>query len=91
MDHEVQPVPHLAQFGEGGIQRGGVGDIAVDHGGRLHRLGQRHHALLEQIALIGEGQLRTRFMQSLGDTPGDGVLVGHAHDKAAFALHEPLK
>ena len=65
-----------------------LADVAIDQGGGLQRFDQRHHALAEQIALIGKGQLRACFMQRLGDAPGDGMLVGHAHDQAAFALHE---
>jgi len=27
-------------------------------------------------------------VQRLGDTPGDGMLIGNTHDEAAFAFHE---
>ena len=66
-------------------------DIAIDQRGGLQRLDQRHHALLEQIALIGEGQFGAGLVQRLGDAPGDGAVVGHAHDQAAFAFHESVE
>ena len=57
----------------------------------LQRLDQRQHALLEHIALIGKGQFRAGLVQRLGDAPGNGVLIGDAHDQAAFALHQAFK
>ena len=91
MDDEIHAVPHLAQCGKGGIDGGGIADIAIDHRRRLQRFDQWHHPLAEQVALVGKGQFGARIVQGLGDAPGDGVLVGHAHDQAAFALHEAWK
>ena len=57
----------------------------------FERLDQRQDALLEHIALIGKGQFRARVMQRLGDAPGDGMLVGDAHDQAFLAFHKAFK
>src|SRR3546814_6941930 len=46
-------------------------------------------APLEGGALIGECQLGTLSVQSLRDAPSDGVVVGHPHDQAALAGHQP--
>jgi hypothetical protein len=91
MDQKVDRIPDLGQLGKGGIQRAGIGDVAIDQGGRLHRLDQRDHPLLEQVALVGEGQFRARLMQGLGDAPGNGMLVGDPHDEPALALHQAVK
>ena len=47
--------------------------------------GERAHALFQRFALIGEGELGARVMGGLGDAPGDGAIVGDAHDQAALA------
>ena len=71
------------------VDRALVGDVAIDQGGRVQRRRQRAHPLLEGVALIGEGQLGAGLVERLGDAPGDGPVIGDAHDEAAFALHEP--
>ena len=48
-------------------------------------LRQRLDALLQRVALIGEGELRTLRMAGLGDPPGDRPVVGDPHDQAALA------
>jgi hypothetical protein len=50
---------------------------------------QRLDALLQSIALIGEGQFRTLLGAGLGNAPGNRAVVGHAHDEAALALQKP--
>ena len=35
MDHEIQAVPDLPQFGEGGIDGAWLGDVAIDQRGGL--------------------------------------------------------
>ena len=87
MDDEVQAVPHLGQFGKGGVDRLRPADVAIDQGGGLEGLDQRHHPLAEQIALIGKSELGAGVMQSLGNAPGNGMLIGDPHDQATFALH----
>ena len=49
---------------------------------------QRLDALLERVALIGEGQRRALRGGRLGDAPGDRAVVGDAHDQPALALHQ---
>ena len=46
---------------------------------------------LNSVALIGEGEFGAGLVQGLGDAPGDGAVVGDAHDQAALALHEYLR
>ncbi|GAA0007588.1 hypothetical protein BRDID11002_75940 [Bradyrhizobium diazoefficiens] len=50
--------------------------------------GERLDALLQRIALIGEGELGARCVACLGDTPGDRAVVGNAEDHPALALHQ---
>ena len=45
---------------------------------------------LEGIALIGKGKLGPGTMQGLGDAPGDGAIIGNAHDQTAFAGQKRL-
>ena len=51
-------------------------------------LRQRLDALLQRVALIGEGKLGTLRMAGLGDAPGDRPVVGDPHDQAALAAHQ---
>ena len=44
------------------------------------------HALLQRLALIGEGELGALRRQRLGDPPGERAVVGEAHDQPALAL-----
>ena len=46
-------------------------------------------ALAERRALVGEGELGAGGMGGLRDAPGNRPLVGHAHDQATLALHQP--
>ncbi len=55
---------------------------------RADLLRQRLDALLERIALIGEGELGALGAAGLGDAPGDRAVVGDPHDQAALAAHE---
>ena len=49
--------------------------------------GQRLDALLDRVALIGEGDFRALAAQGLGDAPGDRAIIRNPHDEAAFARH----
>lgn len=49
--------------------------------------GQRLDTLLERFALIGEGNLGALIGQRLGNAPGNGMLIGDAHDEAALPRH----
>jgi hypothetical protein len=46
------------------------------------------HALAQRLALVGEGEFGAVRGERAGDAPGDGMVVGHAHDQAATALHQ---
>ena len=52
-------------------------------------IGQRLHPLEQRLALIGEGKLGALAAARLRDAPGDGAVVGDAHDQAALARHKP--
>ncbi len=91
MDDKIQIVPDLGQFAEGRVDRGLAADIAVHQRRRIHGRDQRRDALLENIALIGKGQFGARLVQDLGHAPGDGAVIGNAHDQAALALHRPFE
>ncbi len=91
MHHEIQPAPCLLELREGRIDRALVAHIAVDQRHRMELLDQRHDALLEEIALIGEREFGAGIVQRLGNAPGDRMAVGNAHDEAALALHESFK
>ena len=55
---------------------------------RADLLGERLDALLQRIALIGEGQFGAMASAGLGDAPGERAVVGDPHDQAAFTAHE---
>ena len=59
-----------------------AGQHRVDFGG------QRLDALLQRIALIGQGNFAALGVDGLGDTPSDRTVVGDAHDDASLALHQ---
>jgi hypothetical protein len=50
--------------------------------------GQRLDALLERIALVGEGELGALCVRRLGDTPGDRAVVRDSQDQAALSAQE---
>ena len=85
---EIELAPLAAELGEHRIDGGGVADVTGQHELRAELSRQRLDALLERIALIGEGERRALRRRRLGDAPGDRAVVGHAHDQAALALHE---
>ncbi len=85
MDQEVEPAPDLLHRLESGIDRGGIGDVAVTHDDPVELLRQRSHALFERLALEREGQFGAGGPRRLGDAPGDGSVVGEAHDEATTA------
>ena len=88
VDDEIEVAPDRAELGEGGVERGRLGHVAVDQGRRAQRLDQGDDALLERLALIGEGELGALAGQRLGDAPGDRAIIGDPHDEAALAGHD---
>ncbi len=75
----------LLDVGEDRVDGGGVGDVAMAGDMGADAFGERAHALFQRFALIGEGELGARVMGGLGDAPGDGSVVGDAHNQAALA------
>ncbi len=90
MDEEIHRSPFAADRVEHRIHRGDVLDIAGQQQLGADAVGQRLDALSEGFALIGERQFRAVLGQSLGDAPGDGVIIGDAHDEAPLAGHQAL-
>jgi hypothetical protein len=85
---EVEAAPFTFQRAEDGLERLVVLDVGFDDDLRAHRLDERLHALAEGVALVGEGEFGAVLMQSLRNAPGDGVIIGDAHDQAALAGHQ---
>lgn len=67
MDDEVELAPELLDLGEDRVDRGAVGDVAMADDMAAEFLGERLDPLLQRVALIGEGEFRTRVRRSLGD------------------------
>ena len=90
MHQEVDLAPLLLQHCEGGVDGRGIGDVAMAEHEAADLGGERLDALLERIALIGEGELGAGRVACLGDAPGDRAVVGKAEDHPALALHQSL-
>jgi len=88
VDHEVDLAPFFLQDIEHGVDRRGVGDVAVTQQKSAKLLCQRFDPLLQRIALPGERDFRTRVVACLGNAPGDRAVVGDAEDHPALALHQ---
>ena len=89
MDQEIHLSPSGLERVKAGIHRGVIGHVGGDHEGLAGQaFDQRPHAFFQLFALIGESQLSALCGELLGNTPGNRVLVGHAHDKPALALHQ---
>ena len=88
MDHEIELAPFGLEFIEHRIDGRDILDIAGHHQRGADAFGERPDALAERLTLIGEGQFGPMLRQHLRDAPGNRILVGDAHDEAAFSLHE---
>ena len=55
---------------------------------RADLLRQRLDALLQRIALVGEGNVGALGAAGPGDAPGQRAVVGDAQDQTALAAHE---
>ena len=89
MDEKIQPAPARRNLAEQGLDAARIGDIAGEH--MLHRrqrIAQGAHPLLQRAFLIAQRQPGAAARARRGDAPGDGALVGDAHDQAALAVHE---
>ena len=70
-----------------------VHGLGVHHVARHDQLGaelggQRADALLEGVALVGEGDLGALGGGRPGDAPGDRTVVRYPHDEAPLASHQ---
>ena len=87
MDETVKLAPFALQRRKGGfhalIRRHVGGEQDLDT--QLFR--ERFHPLFHRLN-EAEGELSALRCQLLRNGPGDRVLVGHAHDQDAFALHQ---
>ncbi len=87
MDQEVDGPEGVPDRLEGGVHRGVVGDV---HGGvdpDPDAVAQRPHTLLVGFD-IAKGDFGALGGQPRGDAPGDGLVIGHAHDEALLAPHQ---
>ena len=85
MDHEVDGAPEAAHLLEDGIDGGAVRHVAMADDRSVELLRQGLHAFFKRIALIGEGEFRPVLARRLGNAPGNGTIIRHAHDQAALA------
>ena len=60
-------------------------DVAGGHERRVDRLRELAHALLDPLALVGEGEARAVLGEPPGDRPRDRAAVGDAENEAALA------
>ncbi len=88
MDQEVELSEFPLDLVEGGVHGGVVGDVGGDQQAGADAFGQGSYAPLQVLALVGEGQLGALGGQAGGDAPGDGFVVGDAHDEALLASHQ---
>ena len=91
VDEIVQAPPGGSQTIEQDIQARGIGHVGRQDQLGAELLGQGPHTFEQGLALIGDRHLGTLRMQRLGDPPGEGAVVGNAHDQASLALHERLR
>jgi hypothetical protein len=88
VDDEIQLAPFLLEGFEDRVQARHVGDVARQHDIRVQGLGQGRHPFLQHLALVGQRDLGAGVTGGLGDAPGDGTVVGHAHDQALLSGHQ---
>ena len=87
MHQEVEPGPFSLDRGKHGIDARIVRHVARQHDLRADLGGERLDALLDGVALIGEGDLGAIVMAGLGDPPSDRAVIRNAKHKPAFARH----
>ena len=86
VQQQMQPAEFLARFVEH------ARDVIVLRHITFHqqrvcaeRAGEFLDIFLEPLALVGEGQFGARLVPCLGNSPGDGALVGDTEDDAVFS------
>ena len=65
-----------------------AGNVALNQQGIVERGRQLSNILPEPFALIGQDKPCTGFADSVCNTPGDGPLVGHAHDQSGLSFKQ---
>ena len=88
VDDEIDRLPALLQRVEGAVERFHVRHVAFEGEIAAELFGQRADALLQRLALIGEGHLGALLVQLLGNAPGQRLVVGESHDQPTLALHQ---
>ena len=88
MHQKIQRAPLTPDLAEQRVDRGQVFHVARHDQFGASRLRQRAHAPPERLALIREGERRAFRGECLGNAPGDRVVIGHAHDQPALAVHQ---
>jgi len=88
MNHEVEPSPFFRDGGEQRIEAGGVGDVAGQHQGCAHALGERPDPLAERVALVGQDELGAVLRHRPGDPPGERAIIGDPEDQPLLARHQ---
>ena len=88
MNEKIEAAPVLSKCREDGVHGRSIGDIAGEHVLGADVYGERLDPLFQGVALIGEGQFSTLGGARFGDAPGDGPVVGDAHDQAALSGHQ---
>ena len=78
----------FAELGKDGVDRGGVGDVAMAQQDTADLPGQRLDPLLQRIALPGQRDLGAGVVACLGDAPRNRAVIGNAEDHSPLALHQ---
>ena len=86
--HEVERAPGLLRGREHGVDGRRIGHVAMAEHLRADLLRQRLDALLQRIALVGEGNVGALGAAGPGDAPGQRPVVGDPQDQTALAAHE---
>ena len=87
--HEkIHRAPLFPDCFEHRIDRSNVLDVAGQYQRRAGLFGERFYAFGQRVTLIGESQLGAVRRQHLRNAPGNGMVVGNAHDQAALPLHQ---
>src|SRR5262249_37817240 len=85
MHDEIERAPGFGNRREHAIEGRGFGNVAMADYETADLGRERLDALLESVALIGEGKLRTLRARCLCDAPGERAIVGDAKDQSALA------
>ena len=90
MNDKIKGAPAVLETVEQRVQAGLVANVAGQHDIAAELSGQRIDPLFQRITLIGERQFRPGLGQGPGNAPGDGFVIGKAHDQPTLALHQSV-